>query len=79
MVVPGTSTPPDTGNGDPGDTGTTPPDAGEPSATRSFSPDPVNAGDEVTITILAEGHGTFGDVAETLPAGLLIYVQQSAR
>ena len=69
IMVGGTSTPPDTGNGDAGDTGTTAPDAGEPSATRSFSPDPVNAGDEVTITILAEGHGNFGDVAETLPAG----------
>ena len=40
-----------------------------PNATRSFSPDPVDAGGQVTVTITAEGHGSFGDVAETLPAG----------
>ena len=71
ITVAATTTPPDTGNGDngDGDTGTTPPDAGEPSASRSFSPDPVDAGGQVTVTITAEGHGSFGDVAETLPAG----------
>ena len=41
----------------------------EPNASRSFSPDPVDAGSEVTVTITAEGHGAFGDVVETLPAG----------
>ena len=40
-----------------------------PSASRSFSPDPVDAGGDVTVTITAEGHGAFGDVVETLPAG----------
>ena len=68
IMVAATTTPPDTGDGD-GDTGTTSPDAGEPSASRSFSPDPVDAGGQVTVTITAEGHGSFGDVAETLPAG----------
>ena len=43
--------------------------AAGPSASRSFSPDPVDAGGEVTVTITAEGHGSFGEVAETLPAG----------
>ena len=47
---------------------TTPP-ASEPNASRSFSPDPVDAGSEVTVTITAEGHGAFGDVVETLPTG----------
>jgi hypothetical protein len=71
IAVAATTTPPDTGDGDTGDgdTGTTPPDAGEASASRSFSPDPVDAGGEVTVTITAEGHGSFGEVAETLPDG----------
>ena len=43
--------------------------AAGPTASRSFSPDPVDAGGQVTVTITAEGHGSFGDVAETLPAG----------
>ena len=50
-----------------------------PSATRSFAPSPVAPGGEVTITITAEGHGNFGDVAETLPAGFTLFIQQSAR
>ena len=71
ITVAATTTPPDTGDGDTGDgdTGTTSPDAGEPSAARSFSADPVDAGGQVTVTITAEGHGSFGEVAETLPAG----------
>ena len=71
ITVAATTTPPDTGDGDAGDgdTGTTPPDAGEPSASRLFSADPVDAGGEVTVTITADGYGSFGDVAETLPAG----------
>ena len=40
-----------------------------PTASRSFSADPVDAGGEVTVTITADGYGAFGDVAETLPAG----------
>ena len=48
---------------------TTTPPAPEPTANRSFSPDPVDAGGEVTVTITAEGYGAFGDVVETLPAG----------
>ena len=40
-----------------------------PTASRSFSADPVDAGGEVTVTITADGYSTFGDVAETLPAG----------
>ena len=50
-----------------------------PSAGRSFSPDPVDAGGEVTVTITAEGHGSFGEVAETLPAGFTYVIQQPAR
>ena len=77
-VGPATTTPPDTGDGDTGDgdTGTTPPDAGDPTASRSFSPDPVGASGEVTVTITAEGHGSFGEVAETLPAGFT-YLESS--
>jgi hypothetical protein len=33
------------------------------------SPDPVAPGRQLTVTITAEGHGSFGEVAETLPAG----------
>ena len=40
-----------------------------PTASRLFSADPVDVGGQVTVTITAEGHGAFGDVAETLPAG----------
>ena len=40
-----------------------------PTASRSFSPDPVDAGGQVTVTITADGYGAFGDVAETLPDG----------
>ena len=40
-----------------------------PTASRSLSPDPVDAGGPVTVTITADGYGSFGDVAETLPAG----------
>ena len=66
IEVAATTTPPAT---DDGDTGTTPPDAEGPSAARSFSEDPVNAGDEVTVEITAEGHGSFGEVVESLPPG----------
>ena len=71
ITVAATTTPPDTGDGDTsdGDNGTTSPDAGEPSASRSFSADPVDADGQVTVTITADGYGNFGDVAETLPAG----------
>ena len=47
----------------------TPPDAGGPSAVRSLSSASVAAGGQVTVTIIADGYGIFGDVAETLPAG----------
>ena len=40
-----------------------------PTASRSFSPDPVDAGGEVTVSNTADGYGALGDVAETLPAG----------
>ena len=40
-----------------------------PNASRSFSPEPVDAEGELTVTIIAEGHGSFADVAETLPDG----------
>ena len=66
IEVAATATPPATGDGD---TGTIPPDAGGPSAARSFSADPVDAGDEVTVEITTEGHGSFGQVAEMLPPG----------
>ena len=42
-----------------------------PTASRSFSPERVDAGGQVTVTITAEGYGAFGDVAETLPAGFI--------
>ena len=71
ITIVATTTPPDTGDGDTGDgdTGTTPPDAGDPTASRSFSPDPVGASGEVTVTITADGYGAFADVVEELPAG----------
>ena len=47
---------------------TTPP-ALEPNASRSIPPGPVDAGGQVSVTITAEGHGSFADVAETLPDG----------
>ena len=40
-----------------------------PSADRSFSPDPVSAGGQVTVTITVDGYGSFASVVETLPAG----------
>ena len=40
-----------------------------PTASRSFSADPVDAGGKVTVEITAEGHGAFGQVAEMLPPG----------
>ena len=40
-----------------------------PNASRSFSPASVAAGGQVTVTITADRHGAFADVAETLPAG----------
>jgi hypothetical protein len=61
--------PPDTGNGDTGDPGTTQPDAEGPSATRALSAASVDAGGQVVVTITADGYDAFGDVAETLPAG----------
>ena len=42
---------------------------GGPNASRSLSADSVAAGGQVTVTITADGYGSFGDVAETLPAG----------
>ena len=79
ITVAATTTPPDTGDGDTGDgdTGTTPPDAGEPSASRSFSPDPVDAGGQVTVTITAEGHGSFGDVAEDAARWVHLLIQRA--
>ena len=57
---------------------TTPP-ASEPAASRSFSPDPVDAGGEVTVTITAEGLRRFwrrgGDAARWVH----LLIQQSAR
>ena len=47
-----------------------------PNANRSLSVDSVDAGGEVTVTIVADGHGTFGEVVETLPAGFT-YVSSS--
>ena len=44
-------------------------DEATPNASRSFSPDPVDAGGQLTVTITADGYGSFGDVAETLPDG----------
>ena len=38
-----------------------------PSASRSFSGASVAPGGEVVVTITAAGHGSFGDVKETLP------------
>ena len=40
-----------------------------PNAKRSFSATSVAPRGRVTVTIIAEGHGSFGEVAETLPAG----------
>ena len=40
-----------------------------PNANRSLSADSVHAGGEVTVTIVADGYGSFGEVVETLPAG----------
>jgi hypothetical protein len=56
---------------------TTPPASG-PTASRSFSADPVDAGGQVTVTITADGYSTFGDVAETLPAGFEVTVTITA-
>ena len=39
------------------------------SASRSFSPVPVDPDAELTVTITAAGYGAFGQVVETLPAG----------
>ena len=39
------------------------------SATRSFSPASVDAGDPVVVRIAATGYGSLGAVTETLPAG----------
>ena len=74
IEVAATTMPPDTGDGDTGngDTGATPP----PTANRSFSPDPVDAGGKVTVEIIAEGHGSFGEVVERLPRGF-IYLDSS--
>ena len=38
-------------------------------AARSFSPEPVDPGGEVEVTIKAAGYGSIGQVVETLPAG----------
>ena len=43
--------------------------AGPTNASRSLSPDPVDPGGQVSVTITAVGHGSFADVAETLPDG----------
>ena len=40
-----------------------------PTADRSFSDDAVSPGGRVTVTIVADGYGTFGSVLETLPVG----------
>ena len=43
--------------------------AQEASATRSLPSGPVPAGSEVTVSITADGYGSFGSLVETLPAG----------
>ena len=48
----------------------------EPSASRSLSAESVNTGDEVTVTITADGFGSFAEVVETLPDGFS-YVSSS--
>ena len=45
------------------------PTPGSISATRSFDETLVAPGEQVEVTITAQGHGTFADVVETLPAG----------
>ena len=50
-------------------------------ATRSFSPEPVPAGTELTVTITGTGYGgprEIGQVMETLPAAEFTYVEGSA-
>ena len=47
-----------------------------PNANRSLSADSVDAGGEVTVTIIADGFGAYGQVVETLPAGFT-YVSSS--
>ena len=52
------------------------PDTSEPTASRSLSEESVNAGDPLTVTITADGYGTFADVVETL-SGECSYVSTS--
>ena len=44
-------------------------DASGHSATRSFSSSSVGPGEEITVTILADNYGGFGQIVETLPSG----------
>ena len=44
-------------------------DASGHSATRSFSSSSVTPGEEITVTILADNYGGFGNIVETLPPG----------
>ena len=44
-------------------------DASGHSATRSFSSSSVAPGEEITVTILADNYGGFGNIVETLPSG----------
>jgi hypothetical protein len=50
-------------------TPTSTPDPSVPSASRSFPAASVAPGGDVVVTITAAGHGSFGEVKETLPAG----------
>ena len=52
------------------------PETPNPSATRSFSPESVAPGGQVTVTIMATGYDVPGAVTETLPTGFS-YVSSS--
>ena len=43
------------------------PEPGSPSATRSFSPSPVDPGDPLTVSITLADYGDVGELVETLP------------
>ena len=45
------------------------PDVSGPSATRTFDQQNPNPGDQVKVTIVAQGYGNLGAIAETLPTG----------
>ena len=45
-----------------------------PMASRSLSAESVNTGDPLTVTITADGYGSFADVVETLSGRMLLCV-----